>query len=109
MTEKQGNIVSYTLDEIRALQSQDTGTDWARIDAMSQEEANANAVADDGAYLQDAEFFQPIEFSGGRRRIIGIELDEDVERFYTKLGKDSQPTINAALRAYMHQQQDQRI
>ena len=95
---KKPRIVSYTLEELDALEGK---TDWERVHNMTDEEIDA-AVASD----PDAE---PItDFSGfkwyphpPKAKTISIRLDADLYLFYRSWGRGYQTRIKEVLRDYM--------
>jgi uncharacterized protein (DUF4415 family) len=77
-------------------------TDWARVDALTDEDI-AKAVAND----PDA---APIDIDWSdavlvipTKKAISIRVDEDVLDFFKKEGDGYQRRINAVLRSYMQQ------
>jgi uncharacterized protein (DUF4415 family) len=81
-------------------------TDWAEIDARSDEQITSQMRSDpDWAEDLDidwtkAEFSPPI-----RKAPISIRLDEDVVRFFKAQGPGYQSRINAVLRHYVREVQ----
>lgn len=78
-------------------------TDWARVDALTDEEI-ARAVADDPdapPLLTDADFKRMVWLVPVTKRPISIRLDEDILRWFKAAGPRYQSRINAVLRAYM--------
>ncbi len=71
-------------------------TDWARVDAMKDEEIDYS----DNPKL-DAQFFKEAIWWPGPKKQITIRLDPDVLAFFRKQGKRYQTTINAVLRKYV--------
>lgn len=100
------NIVSYSPDEIRAkIARGEDRTDWARVDAMTDEEIE-RTIRDDPDWAEfididwsKAEWVIPVT-----KKSISIRLDEDVIDFFKSSGKGYQTRINAVLRHYMKQQ-----
>jgi uncharacterized protein (DUF4415 family) len=101
---KRENITSYTAEEVEAMiaRGQDR-TDWARIDAMTEEELEA-AIASDPDWrdvprdwYKDAKPWLP----KGAKRQVTLRLDPDLLDWFKGQGRGWQTRINAALRAYM--------
>jgi uncharacterized protein (DUF4415 family) len=94
----EGNIVRYSLLDLPP-----DKTDWARVEALTDEEIEA-AIADDpdAAPIADEGFW-------ARARVvlpppkepISIRIDKDVLAWFRSLGRGYQTRINAVLRAYM--------
>jgi uncharacterized protein (DUF4415 family) len=101
---KEGNIVRYTLEELKELSRRGgTKTDLARIDAMTEEELEA-AIASDPDWRdvprdwhKDARPWLP----KGAKRQVTLRLDPDLLDWFKGRGRGWQTRINAALRAYM--------
>ena len=90
----------YTREELERLGPGET--DWARIDAMTEEEIEAAARADpewDG--LLDIDWSKAELVMPRRKEAISIRLDEDVLTYFKGLGAGYQTRINAVLRHFM--------
>lgn len=101
------NITRVTLDEILAKRSRGvkSQTDWARVDAMSDEDIE-RAMRDDpdwkdlmGIDWSKAEIVIPQQ-----KKAISIRLDEDIVDFFKASGKGYQTRINAVLRHFITEQ-----
>ena len=97
------NIVRYSLNEIRErIARGESKTDWARVDAMTDAEIEAQMRDDpDWADFIDidwstAKVVYPVE-----KQAVSIRLDSDVVDFFKSQGKGYQTRINAVLRSYM--------
>ncbi|ANV99589.1 BrnA antitoxin family protein [Bradyrhizobium icense] len=78
-------------------------TDWARVDALTDEEI-AKAVANDpDAAAIDVDWSDAVLVIPAKKRAISIRVDEDVLDFFKKEGDGYQRRINAVLRSYMQQ------
>jgi uncharacterized protein (DUF4415 family) len=78
-------------------------TDWARVDALTDEEI-AKAVANDpDAAPIDIDWSDAVLVMPAKKKAISIRVDEDVLAFFKKEGDGYQRRINAVLRSYMHQ------
>lgn len=94
----------------RSLASRKTGqTDWARFDALTDDDIAAAVAADpdaaplaDDAWFANARIVEPIG-----KTPISIRLDSDVLEWFRNNNERYQSKINAVLRAYMeHEQAD---
>ncbi len=74
-------------------------TDWARIDALRDEDIDYSDIPKLGP-----EFFQEAIWWPGTKKQITIRLDPDVLAFFRKQGKGYQTAINAVLRKYVELQ-----
>jgi uncharacterized protein (DUF4415 family) len=80
-------------------------TDYARLDAMTDEEVTAAAESDpDALPMTDEEWANAVVFYPGKQRV-GIRLDTDVLQWFQARGRGYQTRINAVLRRYMEAQQ----
>jgi uncharacterized protein (DUF4415 family) len=78
-------------------------TDWARFDAMTDEDI-ARAVANDpDAVPIDIDWSDAVLVVPPKKTAISIRVDEDVLDFFKKEGEGYQRRINAVLRSYMQQ------
>ncbi len=104
---KSGRIVRYTQEEIeqRIARGEDR-TDWARVDALSEDEIEA-AIADD----PDAEV-GPVDLARIHPGIpkateeVHLNVDAGVLDWFRAQGRDYRARINAVLRAYVEHQQE---
>lgn len=87
--------------------SRQGGTDWVRLDALTDEEIEA-AIADDpdAAPLLDAEFWRSAELvmPHGAKERVTLRLDEEILRYFRRSGRGYQTRINAVLRAFVRNQ-----
>jgi len=78
-------------------------TDWARVDALTDEDI-ARAVANDpDAAPIDIDWSDAVLVIPAKKKAISIRVDEDVLDFFKKEGDGYQRRINAVLRSYMQQ------
>ena len=97
MSEK--NTVRFTRSEVP-----ESRTDWARVDAMTEEELEANAAADPDnppwteEELAAAELVLPGE---GPKEPVSIRLDREILHYFRSQGPGYQSRINAVLRAFV--------
>ena len=79
-------------------------TDWARVDAMTDEEVEASIVNDpDWAEFKDIDWSDAVLVMPAKKKAISIRVDEDVLDFFKREGEGYQRRINAVLRSYMQQ------
>jgi uncharacterized protein (DUF4415 family) len=78
-------------------------TDWARVDALTDEDI-AEAVANDpDAALIDIDWSDAVLVIPAKKKAISIRVDEDVLDYFKSQGEGYQRRINAVLRSYMQQ------
>lgn len=86
-----------------SLERRTSQTDWARVDALTDDDI-AKAVANDpDAVPIDLDWSDAVLIMPARKQPISIRLDEDVLTFFKKQGQGYQRRINAVLRSYMQQ------
>lgn len=92
-------IVEHPDGRLERLKDQ---TDWARVDALTDEEIEQAARSDpDWEGLLDIDWAQVEVTRPARKQPISIRLDEDVLDFFKRGGAGYQKRINAVLRSYM--------
>ncbi len=103
---KDENIVTMSMeDAIKAVREGKSQTDWARVDALTDEEIEA-AMRDDPDWAD----FMDIDWSKARvvypvqKQAISIRLDKDIVEFFKSGGAGYQGRINAVLRHFVSEQ-----
>jgi uncharacterized protein (DUF4415 family) len=80
-------------------------TDWARLDAMPDEEIERSIADDpDWAEFKDIDWSKATLVVPKPKKSISLRVDEDVIDFFKSTGKGYQTRINAVLRHYMREQ-----
>ena len=99
----EGNITRISAQEaLRRIERGESLTDWARVRALSEEEVEAAASADqawqdvDPDWVANAEPVQPV-----RKRRLTLALDEDVIDWFRSQDRHYRARMNKILRAYM--------
>ncbi len=100
---KQGTIVRYSAEELRAkIARGEDRSDWARVDAMTEEELEAAIASDpDWKDVPRDWYKDAIPVMPGPKTALSLRLDPDVVEFFRAQGKGYQTRMNAVLRAYM--------
>ena len=102
MDESRENIIRVTAEEARTMKGE---TDYARLDAMTDEDI-AKAVADDpDACPVDADWSDASLVVPARMRDTVLFVDDDVLAWFRASGEEFRHRMNAVLRAYMEAQQ----
>jgi uncharacterized protein (DUF4415 family) len=71
-------------------------TDWARIDAMTDEEIDTSDIPElDENFFKNAVLWMPKP-----KKSISLRIDQDVLEWFKSQGKGYQTRINAVLKAY---------
>ncbi|MBI1320952.1 MAG: hypothetical protein GC168_18655 [Candidatus Hydrogenedens sp.] len=98
-------IVRCSLEDL-----QPTKTDWARVDALTDEEIAAAVASDpDAAPLLDEAWFKTAQVvEPPTKELISIRLDKDVLDYFRTTSERYQTRINAILRHYMQHEQSRR-
>ena len=78
-------------------------TDWARVDALTDEDIERAVANDPDAAPLDIDWSDAVLVIPTRKKAISIRVDEDVLDFFKKEGDGYQRRINAVLRSYMQQ------
>jgi uncharacterized protein (DUF4415 family) len=94
------HIVRYTRDNL----PKDTQTDWARVDAMTEEEIDAAARSDPDAQPIDEDMWEDAVLVFPGKQLVCIRIDRDVLDWFRSQGRGYQTRMNAVLRSYMEAQ-----
>jgi uncharacterized protein (DUF4415 family) len=78
-------------------------TDWAAVDALTDEEITQAVANDPDAVPFDVDWSDAVLVIPPKKQAISIRVDEDVLNFFKKQGDGYQRRINAVLRSYMQQ------
>jgi uncharacterized protein (DUF4415 family) len=78
-------------------------TDWARIDAMRDEDIDYSDIPKAGP-----DFFADALFWPGPKKQITLRIDPDVLTFFRKQGRGYQSVMNSVLRRYMEARKQRR-
>src|ERR1700730_18581806 len=99
---KRRDIERYSADDLEAKRRRgESRTDWAKVDAMIEDELEASIAPD-----PDDVHEEPDRGQGGkgltlRKLHINIEIDADVLDWFRNKGRDYQTRINNVLRAFV--------
>jgi uncharacterized protein (DUF4415 family) len=78
-------------------------TDWAALDALTDEEIEAAVRNDPDAVPLDIDWSDGVVVIPAKKKAISIRIDEDVLDYFKSDGDGYQGRINAVLRSYMLQ------
>jgi uncharacterized protein (DUF4415 family) len=91
------------------LERRKSETDWARLDAMTDEEIEASIANDpDWQEFRDIDWSKAILVLPPKKKAISIRVDEDVLDYFKNDGAGYQRRMNAVLRSYMQQKRKKR-
>ncbi len=106
--QKSERIVRYTPEELREKREKyGTMTDWARVEAMTEEEIEAAIASDpdEAGWEVDGRFGYPgLPPIPENKQQITLRIDADVLDWFRATGKGYQTNINAALRQFVGMQ-----
>jgi uncharacterized protein (DUF4415 family) len=86
------------------LERRKSKTDWAQLDALTDEEIEASIENDpDWAEFKDVDWSKAVLVMPPKKQAISIRVDEDVLDFFKEEGAGYQRRMNAVLRSYMDQ------
>ena len=90
MTRK-GDIVRYTAEELAAMRQRgESRTDWAKVDAMTEEELEASIAADPDDIQEQIDWTKVIKGLPPLKKHINIRVDSDVLDWFRATGKGYQ-------------------
>jgi uncharacterized protein (DUF4415 family) len=102
---RSGGIVRYTAEEIDEMIARgEDRTDWAAVDAMTEEELEASIAADPDDVHEEPDWTKAIKGLPPSKKHINIRLDGDVLDWFKATGRGYQTRINNVLRAYVESQ-----
>jgi uncharacterized protein (DUF4415 family) len=90
------HIVRRKLSELRQGK-----TDWARVNAMTEEEIDAAARSDPDAQPTNEAFWEDAGLVFPSKKLVCIRIDQDVLDWFRSQGRGYQTRMNAVLRTYM--------
>ena len=96
-------IVEYPDGRLEHMQNQ---TDWARVDAMTDEDIDRAIAEDPDAAPADFDWSKAEVVYPPKKQAVSIRLDEDVLEHFRAQGPGYQTRINTVLRAYVDHQRE---
>jgi uncharacterized protein (DUF4415 family) len=98
---KKGRTVRYSAERLRKMKSK---TDWAKVDALPQEEVERLADQEEGPLPEGWEAGISLGLPPGKEAV-KLRIDRDVLAWFRATGKGYQTRINNVLRAFVHARQ----
>ena len=95
--EKSEHIVRYSAEKLATMKSE---TDWAKVDAASQESVERQAEMDEGALPKGWESTVVMGLPPGKDAV-KLRIDSDVLEWFRGTGKGYQTRMNNVLRAFV--------
>jgi uncharacterized protein (DUF4415 family) len=83
-------------------------TDWAAVDALTDEEIEEAIRKDPDAVPLDFNWSEAVLVIPPKKKAISIRVDEDVLDYFKTEGAGYQRRINAVLRSYMQQKKSKK-
>jgi uncharacterized protein (DUF4415 family) len=83
-------------------------TDWATVDALTDEEIEEAVRNDPDAVPLDFDWSKAVLVIPPKKKAISIRVDEDVLDYFKKDGAGYQRRMNAVLRSYMQRKREKR-
>jgi len=104
--QKSGRTVSYTMDELNELEKREgSRTDWARVDAMTEEELEASIdIEEEGRPIWESAH-RARGFPLGKQQLT-VRFDKEIINWFKAQGDHYQTRMNAVLRNYVEDQKD---
>ncbi len=98
------HIVRYTADELTAMRERGEGqTDYARLDAMTEEELEASIDHDEEGEIDWSTVQVGIP---GPKQQLTVRFDQDVVEWFKAQGAGYQTRMNAVLRSFVEAQKE---
>ena len=85
------------------LERQRSRTDWARLDALTDEDIEEAVRNDPDAAPLDFDWSEAVLVIPPKKKAISIRVDEDVLDYFKHEGSGYQRRMNAVLRSYVQQ------
>jgi uncharacterized protein (DUF4415 family) len=101
---RSGTIVSYTAEEIEEMRARgEDQTDWARVDAMTEEELEASIDNE-----EEGDFEGSVGFPGapGIRREVTMQINDEVIQWFRLQDPDYLACMNDVLLNYVIEQRE---
>lgn len=99
----ESNTKRYSANELRQMRSSGgSRTDWARVDAQTEQQLETAIAADPDWRDVPADWYKDaIPVTPGPKKLLSLRLDPDVLEWFRNQGAGYQTKINAVLRAYV--------
>jgi uncharacterized protein (DUF4415 family) len=99
---KRRDIERYSADDLEAKRRRgESRTDWAKVDAMTENELEASIAADPDDVHEEPDWSQAVNRLPPRKEHINIRIDADVLDWFRNKGRGYQTRINNVLRAFV--------
>lgn len=101
----ESDIKRYTEAEVDEMLARgESKTDWARVDAMTEEELEASIASDPDWKDIPADWWKDaVKVVPPGKKLLSVRVDSDVLDWFRAQGPGYQTKMNAVLRAYVEQ------
>ncbi|HEY6291212.1 MAG TPA: BrnA antitoxin family protein [Terriglobia bacterium] len=107
--EKKNGTVRFSAEQLEAMRRRGaSGTDWARVDAMTEAELDASIAADADDVHEAPDWSQAVLGLPPRKEHINIRIDADVLAWFKQTGRGYQTRMNNVLRAFVESRRQSR-
>ena len=99
---KRSSASWHSAEEIKAMVARgESRTNWARVDAMSEEELDASIASDADDVHEGLNWSEAVKGLPPRKEHINMRVDADVLNWFKGTGKGYQTRMNNVLRAFV--------
>ena len=107
--EKKNDTVRFSAEQLETMRQRgESGTDWARVDAMTETELEASIAADPDDVHDTPDWSQAVLGLPPRKEHINIRIDADVLAWFKQTGRGYQTRMNNVLRAFVESRRQTR-
>jgi uncharacterized protein (DUF4415 family) len=107
--EKKNDTVRFSAEQLETMRQRgESGTDWARVDAMTETELEASIAADPDDVHDTPDWSQAVLGLPPRKEHINIRIDADVLAWFKRTGRGYQTRMNNVLRAFVESRRQTR-
>ena len=100
--QRSGRIVRYTAEELKEMRRRgESRTDWARVEATTPEEVEAQIAADPDEAGMVYDWGSTTTEMPKPKADLHMRVDRDILDYFRNTGKGYQTRINAVLRSYV--------
>ena len=100
--EKKNDTVRFSAEQLETMRRRgESGTDWARVDAMTEAELEGSVAADPDDVHEAPDWSQAVLGLPPRKEHINIRIDADVLAWFKQTGRGYQTRMNNVLRAFV--------
>jgi uncharacterized protein (DUF4415 family) len=99
---KRNDTVRFSAEQLEGMRRRgESRTDWARVDAMTEDELEASIAADPDDVHEEPDWTKAVLGLPPRKEHINIRIDADVLSWFKQTGRGWQTRMNNVLRAFV--------